>query len=70
MALIPRSKVPFYRRLQNRHLILIATVSFGIVPDVRQTFHLGPPHDVETYMQEIRRGGRGSALTFATLFLF
>ena len=51
--------------------VLIATVSFGMgvnPPDVRHIFHLGPPHDIETYVQEIGRGGRDGGLTFATLY--
>ena len=51
--------------------ILIATVAFGMgvnPPDVRYIYHCGPPHDIETYVQEIGRGGRDGRLTYATLF--
>ena len=51
--------------------VLIATIAFGMgvnPPDVRYIFHCGPPHDIETYVQEIGRGGRDGGLTFATLF--
>ena len=35
--------------------IVISTVAFGMgidCPDVRQIVHLGPPEDVESYIQE------------------
>ena len=50
--------------------VLIATVAFGMgvnPPDVHHVYHCGPPHDIETYVQEIGRGGRDGGLTFATL---
>ena len=51
--------------------VLIATVAFGMgvnPPDIRHVYHCGPPHDIETYVQEIGRGGRDGGLTYATLF--
>ena len=51
--------------------VLIATVAFGMgvnPPDVHFIYHCGPPHDIETYVQEIGRGGRDGGLTYATLF--
>ena len=51
--------------------VLIATVAFGMgvnPPDIRHVYHCGPPHDTETYVQEIGHGGRDGGLTYATLF--
>ena len=51
--------------------VLIATVAFGMgvnPPNIRHVYHCGPPHDIETYVQEIGRGGRDGGLTYATLF--
>ena len=52
--------------------VLIATVAFGLgvnPPDVRYILHCGPPHDIETYVQEVGRGGRDGGLTYATIFI-
>ena len=51
--------------------VLIATIAFGMgvnPPNVRYVLHCGPPYDVESYVQEIGRGGRDGGITHATIF--
>ncbi len=51
--------------------ILIATIAFGMgvnPPNVHYVLHYGPPNDVETYVQEIGRGGRDGLTTHSVLF--
>lgn len=51
--------------------LLIATVAFGMgvnPPDVPHILHCGPPHDIETYVQEIGRGGRDGGLILSTIY--
>lgn len=41
--------------------IVIATIAFGLGVDcaeVRKVIHLGPPSDVEDYIQQLGRAGR------------
>ena len=50
--------------------IVIATVALGMgvnCPDVNLIIHVGPPHDIENYVQEVGRGGRDGAQAFAIL---
>ena len=50
--------------------IVIATIAFGLgidCPDVRQVIHIGPPSDVESYIQHIGRSGRDSLPSHALL---
>ena len=45
--------------------VLIATIAFGMgvnPPDVCCVLHCGPPHDIESYVQEIGCDGRDSVL--------
>lgn len=50
--------------------VVFATVAFGLdSPDIRHILHWGPPKDIETYLQEVGRGGRdGKAATAVLLY--
>ena len=50
--------------------IVIATVAFGMgvdCSDVRQVVHVGPPNDIESYIQETGRVCRSGEQSLATL---
>ena len=50
----------------------ICTISFGLgidCPDVRHVYHVAPPDDTESYIQESGRCGRDGLLSYATLLL-
>ena len=52
--------------------VVISTVAFGMgidCPDVENVIHLGPPDDLESYVQETGRGGRDGRTAFATLLV-
>ena len=53
------------------HGIVVATIAFGMgvdCPDIHQIVHIGPPNDVESYIQETGRAGRDSMQSVAVLF--
>ena len=50
--------------------VVIATIAFGLgvhCPDIRQIIHLGPPEDVEAYLQATGRAGRDGKSSIAVL---
>ena len=52
--------------------VVISTVAFGMgidCPDVESVIHLGPPEDLESYIQETGRGGRDGRKAYATLLV-
>ena len=52
--------------------VVISTVAFGMeidYPDVESVIHLGPPEDLESYIQETGRGGRDGRKAYATLLV-
>ena len=52
--------------------ILFATIAFGMginIPDIRTVIHLGPPTDIDDYIQEIGRCGRDGKPGQAILYL-
>ncbi|XP_065905622.1 ATP-dependent DNA helicase RecQ-like [Dysidea avara] len=52
--------------------VVIATVAFGMgidCNDVHQVFHVGPPEDIECYIQETGRAGRDGDKSLALLML-
>ena len=51
--------------------VVIATIAFGMgidSPNVRKIIHLGPPEDVESYIQQIGRAGRDGKQASALMF--
>ncbi len=50
--------------------IVIATIAFGLgidCPNIREIIHVGPPSDVESYIQHVGRAGRDNANSCAVL---
>ena len=51
--------------------IVIATIAFGMgldCPDIRQVIHWGPSSDIESFLQEIGRGGRDGYVSCSQLY--
>ena len=51
--------------------LLIATIAFGMgidCRDIRRVIHWGPPHDVESYLQETGRAGKDNMPASAILY--
>ena len=51
--------------------IVFATIAIGIgvyIPSIRQVIHIGAPRTLESYYQEIGRGGRDGKSTKAFLY--
>ena len=55
---------------QSTLRVVIATAAYGMgidIPDIEQIIHWGPANDIEQYVQEIGRAGRGDLDAIATL---
>ena len=51
--------------------VVFATIAIGIgvnIPSIRQVIHIGAPRTLESYCQEIGRGGRDGKSTKAFLY--
>ena len=63
--------VKLFKRPDAPLRVVIATIAFGMgidSPDVRNVIHLGPPEDVESYIQHIGRAGRDGKQASALIF--
>ncbi len=49
--------------------MVVATVAFGMGPNVRRVIHWGASSDIESYMQEIGRAGRDGLTASAILYI-
>lgn len=57
---------------QSSLRVVVATIAFGMGIDcayIRQIIHVGPPDDVESYIQETGRAGRDNQRSLAALLL-
>ena len=59
-----------YFTKKNNPRVLVATVAFGMgidCPDIREIVHLGPPDNIESYVQETGRASRDGCPALALL---
>ena len=62
----------FTKKSQLRVVVATVTVAFGMgidCPDVRQVIHVGPPDDIESYIQETGRAGRDGKKSLAVILM-
>lgn len=60
--------VSCFSKVDGNLRIVIATIAFGMGPNVRQVLHWGTSQDQESYIQETGRCGRDSYLANAVFF--
>lgn len=82
MNAVPQYQAPSTTKMKEKtvhemcdpssHLkLLFATEAYNMgtdAPNIRRIKHFGPPSSLETYLQEVGRGGRNGAQSTATLY--
>ena len=69
-AAVKAQVIKLFTDLSAHLRIVIATLAFGLgidCPDVRTVINLGPPEDLDVYIQQTGRAGRDGAPARATL---
>ena len=68
---VKNSILASFTTAQSTLRIVVATIAFGMgldCPNIRRIIHLGPPNDIESYLQETGRAGRDNQPAKAILY--